>query len=202
MKKLLTLVLLIASTTLMFSQDDADQMTAEYPVGGDTEFGLFAGINSGFITENGFTPADGTSTVYRIGFGAHADYYFSKTWSIRARVNYDTRGFKDDATDAKLNANYLSIPIMANWHFGKRKRWYLHFGPFIAFNLSADIEGTDVKDQLDSTEFGSAIGIGVKIPVGDKYIFIESDGLNDFTGPSDLEEDKFVRSSLNVGIIF
>ena len=93
---------------------------------------------------------------------------------------------------------------MANWHFGKRKRWYLHFGPYVGFLLSADIDGQDVKDNVHSTEFGSDVGIGVKIPIGNTMFFVETDGQNDFTEMSDFtgEGITWARTTLSIGIIF
>ncbi|WP_233496696.1 outer membrane beta-barrel protein [Mucilaginibacter hurinus] len=49
------------------------------------------------------------------------------------------------ATNYKLD--YLTIPVMANWHFGRTKNWYLHFGPYVAFllNVKTSIANTDIN---------------------------------------------------------
>ncbi len=184
---------------------ETEQIETEYPQQGEYEIGVIAGIFSGYVSEDGFSPVEDSDYLHRFGLGVHFDYYFSKTWSLKTRVNYDPKGGKDKATNTAINLNYLSIPVMANWHFGKRKRWYLHFGPYAAFLLSADIEGIDAKDIFNSSQIGFDLGIGVKIPIGNTLFFIESDGQNDFSSPViDMGEDdsKLGRSSLSIGIIF
>ncbi|NNE27073.1 MAG: PorT family protein [Saprospiraceae bacterium] len=203
MKTILCALLSICMIASMNAQADTETVVS-YPEKGDSEWHAYVGLFSGFASENGFTPVEETTTLYNIGFGVGFDYYLSSTWSLRGRLNFDPKGSKDDINDSKFNASYITVPLMANWHFGKRKRWYLHFGPYIGFLMSADIDGDDVKDDLHSTEIGSDIGIGVKIPVGNTMLFIESDGQNDFTEMSDFTDEGiyFVRSTLSVGIIF
>jgi opacity protein-like surface antigen len=65
--------------------------------------------------------------------------------------------------------------------------------------------GTDVKDGFNATDFGLALGIGVKIPVSDKLkISIEYDEQTGFTNIF-LESDETItntRSAINVGVNF
>ena len=203
MKSLLLTLLSFCFIVSINAQDDTE-MTASYPENGDIEWHAYAGLFSGFGSEDGFGPVDETTYSHTIGFGVGVDYYFSKTWSIKGRLNYDPKGSKDDNVDSKFTATYLTLPVMANWHFGKRKRWYLHFGPYVGFLLSADIDGQDVKDNVHSTEFGSDVGIGVKIPIGNTMFFVETDGQNDFTEMSDFtgEGITWARTTLSIGIIF
>jgi opacity protein-like surface antigen len=110
---------------------------------------------------------------------------------------------------------------MANWHFGRMRNWYLNFGPYVGFLLSAhavansaafttsstsSTNSIDVKDSFNSTDFGLALGIGVKFPVSNNVkLFIEDDGQ---AGVSHLFKDgsdgnvQSVRSSINIGFIF
>lgn len=206
---LLSLIFLFVSFTSAQAQREESVEVAEYPVKGDSEISVSLGTYAGSIQED-FGPTEGTESVNNIGFAVSYDQYFSKTWSIRARLNYDPKGSKDTDTDAKLKATYLSLPVMANWHFGKRKRWNLHFGPAVSFLLSAEtsLAGTseDVKDLFNSSQFGFDFGIGVKIPISSMMFFIEIDGIGDFSTPliSILGEDDsaFVRNSLSIGVVF
>ncbi len=52
---------------------------------------------------------------------------------------YDQKGWDDGTiTDVNgtfitdYNLNYLTVPVMANWHFGRTKNWYLNFGAYTA----------------------------------------------------------------------
>lgn len=181
---------------------------------GDVEFGVNVGYNSSTVqvSRSYFQPDSGQG----LNVGFSADYYFSDRWSIKGKLIYDQKGwdngsFEDAngnyyATD--FNLNYLTVPVMANWHFGSKRNWYLNFGPYVGFLMSAEetAGGVDVKEAFNSTDFGLALGIGVKIPVSDKLkISIEYEGQG---GGSDIfkESNNYrvsnSRSSLNVGLNF
>lgn len=182
---------------------------ALYPVGGDTEFAIHGAYNSSFITENGFTPEDGFESAAGISLGVQYDYYFSKTWSIRGRFSYDYKGSKLEDVEITTDLHYLSLPVMAVWHFGKKKRWYLHFGPYAAYLTTAQLRIDDVSssvtDSFDRFDFGTDIGVGVRIPAKKgKWFFIETDGQNSFGDPSKSENSDLTlaRTTLGVGLVF
>lgn len=179
---------------------------------GDVEFGFNIGYNRSNAS-NSETSAEYSSGI---NFGGSLDYYFSNSWSIKAKLIYDQKGWDDDYIEdlngnfypTDINLNYLTIPIMANWHFGNKKNWYLNFGPYFGFLLDAKETqfDTDLTDYLNTTDFGLALGIGVKIPVSDKLkVFVEYDGQG---GISDIAENSLngsitnSRSSFNVGLNF
>lgn len=97
---------------------------------------------------------------------------------------------------------------MANWHFGNKRNWFLEFGPYVGFLLNAEESrfGTDVTDAFNTTDFGLALGIGVKIPLNDKLqLFFEYEGqggLNDIFKQNDYSRVTNSRSSINVGLNF
>lgn len=174
---------------------------------GDVEFGVNVGYNSSNIT-NGDLNADSGSGF---NIGVAADFFFSDRWSIKGKLIYDQKGWdNDDIGNGKTNINldYLTVPVMANWHFGSKRNWYLNFGPYVGFLMSAEDSrnGVDLKDAFNSTDFGLAFGIGVKIPVSDKLkISLEYDGQSGF---SDIFKDhpagriQGTRSAFNVGLNF
>ena len=105
---------------LFFLQMNTYAQENEWPTKGDSEIGAILGLN--FSTFYG-GDVDGDELDYLAGMllGVSYDYYFSQTWSIKGILNYDQKGSKGDF-NAKLRANYITIPINANWHFGKRKK--------------------------------------------------------------------------------
>lgn len=180
---------------------------------GDVEFGINIGFNSSTVVVSNsiFQPDSGQGL--NIGFAA--DYFFSDRWSIKGKLIYDQKGWDNGSFEDEngyyitdYNLNYLTVPVMANWHFGSKRNWYLNFGPYVGFLMSAkETAGdVDVKEAFNTTDFGLALGIGVKIPVSDKLkISIEYDGQGGF---SDVFKDsngyriQNSRNSFNVGINF
>jgi hypothetical protein len=120
-------------------------------------------------------------------------------------------GYFDDGTNSFIvdyKLNYITIPVLANWHFGRTRNWYLNFGPYIGILTSAKLSdgGGDVKDLFNTTDGGLDIGIGIKIPVSDRAkFFIE---LNGQGGVGDIVKDntgsalRNSASNINIGFNF
>ncbi len=148
---------------------------------------------------------------------AFGDYFFSDRWSIKVKAGYDQKGW-DNGYITNLNTgqsyatnyrlDYLTIPVMANWHFGKKRNWYLNFGPYAGVLLSATETAfaTDLKDVFNSTDLGFDFGIGVKIPVSSRVkILLEADGqasFSDIVKNNSGDKIQNTRSSYNVGLVF
>jgi len=187
------------------AQDNSDDTEAIYPTKGDHELSVSLGLYTSNITEDGFGTLEGTNYLRKLGAAISYDAYLSKTWSIKGRLNYDPKGFKTFFYN--LNVNYITVAGMANWHFGKRKRWYLQFGPYIGYNISESTDPAIINfEGVKSTDFGLNLGIGVKIPIGGQMFYLESDGQTPFVEPfSDDGTDAreiIVRNSLSIGILF
>lgn len=178
---------------------------------GDVEFGFNIGYNSSSVSDS----YESSDTGSGFNLGASMDYYFSNSWSVKTKLIYDRKGWdngfiEDDfgsyITD--YNLDYLTVPVLASWHFGNNKNWFLEFGPYVGFLLNAEEVrfGTDVTDSFNSTDFGLALGIGVKIPLNDKLkLFFEYEGqggLIDIFKQNDYSAVTNSRSSINVGLNF
>jgi opacity protein-like surface antigen len=179
----------------------------------NVEFGLGLGYNSSNVSD-GYT-ASSPSSGYN--FSGSAEYYFSDTWGLKAKLSFDQKGWDDDYIydldteryfHTDYNLNYITVPVTANWHFGKKRNWYLNFGPYVGFLASAKDTyfDADVKDYFNTTDFGFSYGIGVKIPVTNfMKIYIEYEGQEGFVDiMKDNYGDSFTnsRGSLNVGVNF
>jgi len=203
MKKLIIASLLSVSAFQAFSQQK-----------GSFELGLNVGYNGATVTSG-----SQTNSSYRNGvnFGVSGDYFFSDRWSIKARLSYDQKGWakgyiQDLSTNQSFTTDYkvdyLTVPVLANWHFGKKRNWYLNFGPYVGFLLSAKETRfeTDLKTMFQSVDAGLDLGIGVKIPLSTQTkLFFELDGQ---AGVMDInkfyQENKLLnsRSSINIGFVF
>jgi hypothetical protein len=203
MRKLFIILLSIGSYLTAFSQEK-----------GSFEFGFNVGYNLATVTSG-----SNTNSTYRSAFnaGGFGDYYFSDRWSIKAKLIYDQKGWdkgfltnldNGQSFETNYRMDYLTIPIMANWHFGKKRNWYLNFGPYAGFLLSAKETtfNTDIKDLTASTDVGLALGIGVKISIANRLkILLEIDGQSGFTDVLKDNQGTTIlnsRSSFNTGLVF
>ncbi|WP_437400014.1 porin family protein [Flagellimonas lutimaris] len=205
MKKQLSLVILSMIAFLHVNAQD----------GGDFEFGMHSGLNlANVIISDGLSD---TNTRVSFNAGISGEYYFSDRWGLKGKLIYDSKGWADgfiedeennSSTTTNFKLNYLSIPIMANWHFGSNRNWYLNFGPYMGLLISAkDSElGIDVKEVFKSIDLGLALGIGYKFKVSENaQLFVEFDGQSGFV---DIFEENYwssvnnARSSLNFGVLF
>jgi len=160
-----------------------------------------------------FAPSD-TDFSYnsRTSFagGAITEYYFNDRWSLRSGLLFDPMGAEDGAGNID-KLNYLTLPINANWHFGKNRNWYLNFGPAIGFLLNAETElgegGTiDISEVVPGTDVGLMFGIGYKFDINEKVqLFIDFQGYGGFI---DIDESDVLpfqirnsRSAFNVGVV-
>lgn len=197
-----TILIVLSLCTTVFSQTK-----------GKTEFGVHVGYNAATVTSD----ENLTNSKYRSGFnaGVSADYYFSDRWSIKGKLTYDQkgwdRGYFDNGTGSvttNYRLDYLTIPVMANWHFGRTRNWYLNFGPYAGILLSASetTGDTDLKSIFSSTDFGLDAGIGIKFPVSEKAkFFIELNGQGGFTDLVKNNSGMTIKSStsnFNIGFNF
>jgi hypothetical protein len=181
---------------------------------GSSEIGIDIGLNSSTVQYSG----TGENADYKVGFnmGVSAEYYFSNRWGIKAKVIYDQKGWDNgflilnDGTEidgVDYHLNYITVPIMADWHFGRMRNWYLNFGPYFGFlaDASETSNSANVKPLFNSTDVGLAFGIGVKIPVSNTArFFIEYDGQGGLTNVFNQSDGTYqnIRSSFNVGLLF
>jgi hypothetical protein len=179
---------------------------------GTTQFGVNVGLNFANVSA-GNIPNDDVRTGFNAGVSV--EHYFSESWSIKSRLIYDQKGWNsgylsDGSSTYATNyhLDYVTIPVLANWHFGRKKNWYLDFGPYLSLLLNAkeSTGGVDVKDFFKTKDAGLDLGIGVKFPVSNTTkFFIE---LNGAAGISDIAKNNTgstIRTSVsavNIGFLF
>lgn len=189
---------------------------------GNFELGVNTGLNIAYVSVGGSGLTSNPVLGFNAGFSG--DYYFSDTWSLKVKAIYDQKGWGNGFLEETVNGNtttynglnyklnYVTVPVMANWHFGRTRNWYLNFGAYAGFLMNASVtgdpnqDGRDVKSYFNSTDFGLALGIGVNFPLSDKVkLFIEDDGQGGVTNifkSNDGSRLQSVRSSLNIGLHF
>jgi hypothetical protein len=202
-KFLISLIIVLCTYITSFSQTKAST----------TEIGINVGINGSTVT-NGLYAAP----KYKVGFnaGVSLDYYFSKAWSIKGKLIYDQKGWSESIIDNNIGfslslkdrLDYLIIPVLASWHFGTTRNWYLNAGPYtgILLNAKEQSSGNDGKSYFNSLDAGIDLGIGIKFPIAAKTkLFLEIDGQGSVIDVRKNTTSSSVRntvSSFNVGFDF
>jgi len=206
MKKILTIVLFTSLSMFNLNAQSSK---------GDVELGIGLGFNySNVVVGSNAENATGSKTGLNVS--AVGEYFFSDRWGIKAKLIYDQKGWGDGFFDDEngsittdFNLNYITIPVMANWHFGSTRKWYLNFGPYVGILLNAETEkrGIEVTEAFSSTDFGFAYGIGYKFDVADNAkLYIEWDGQSGFSDVFEISDSgssvRNGRGSFNVGVLF
>lgn len=149
---------------------------------------------------------DGLESRNSSRFGANIDYYFNNRWSLRSGLNFDSMGNKGFGSEFTLN--YLNFPMNANWHFGSTRKWNLNFGFTPGFLLSADVDGIDVKEIVESFQLAISYGIGYKLELSENFsLLFDAQGLLGVTNIINQEDEGSLNrfnagSSLNIGAVF
>jgi hypothetical protein len=130
-----------------------------------TSFGLKAGAN--FAT---WTGSDADGAKMKVGFhaGGQANIHLSSMFSVQPELLFSMVGPKFDG--GQFNLAYIDVPVMLQYN--NPSGFYAEVGPKIGFLMSAkaEVDGingkTDIKDQLKSTDFAFALGLGYKMKSG------------------------------------
>ena len=179
------------------------------------EFGVEGGFNTSYLQDT--NSGANSDAVYGVNLGITGDYYFSSHWSLAAKLLYDQKGWGNgyliaadgsEITGINFKLNYLTVPLMASFHFGRTRSFYIDFGPYLGSLLSAEDtnNNTGVKPYFNNMDFGFDFGIGWKYPISKSVkFFIEGEaqaGIVNIFNPNNGSSFEGERSSLNVGFDF
>ncbi|SFN93400.1 Outer membrane protein beta-barrel domain-containing protein [Paenimyroides ummariense] len=139
-------------------------------------------------------------------FGANLDLYFNNRWSLKTGVEYQTMGSQGESygfygfESFEEKINFVSVPIHANYHFSKNRRWYLNFGPTINFLTEATSNGMNMKEGITPVQLGLGLGIGYKIYVNERF----SIGIDhqEYIGFTNNLKSKYNNNDLFIGNYF
>jgi outer membrane protein W len=141
----------------------------------------------------------------KLGFagGIFANYSITDDFGLTGQLLYSQQGAKFEVlgTETSTNFNYLQVPILGAYYFGKNNfKPKVLLGPQIGFLLSAkDKDGNDLDPNgtlLETTDFGATFGVGFNYNLAPK-IWLNADvrynlGLTDL----DKETTKLYNSNL------
>jgi len=154
MKKLLSMAVALFAATTMFAQTEDGTFTLQPKVG--------------------MTIANSTNdnTSAKVGFigGVEAGYQFDKHFAFTMGVNYAQYGCKIENTDLKMNMDYITVPILANYYVCQGLAIKAGLEP--AFKVSASYKYPDLPYDIDEvlpSDIGGAKAVILSIPVGASY---------------------------------
>lgn len=162
----------------------------------EVKFGAKAGFN---IANAGGDNSSNFGDVTSWHLGVVAEIPFTSKFSFQPELMYSRQGFSFG--DAIVELNYLNVPLMGKYYV--LKGLSIEAGPQVGFLLSAEAEGTDVKDLYKSVDFGVNLGLGYKLEnglnFGARYNFGLSD-INDIPGSAAKNRNNALQVS--VGYFF
>ena len=118
------------------------------------KFGAKAGVN--FANFTGDIEENKMLTGFHIG--AFVELELSEALILQPELLFSTQGtkFKESGVSIDFNANYINLPVM--FKYGVADGFNLEAGPQIGFLLSAEIADEDIKDEMESIDFGMNVG--------------------------------------------
>jgi hypothetical protein len=177
---------------------------AAQQVGGGVKGGLSLGDVPKFADEIYM----GANTSLRAGFaaGGFIAIRFDNGFSLQPEVLYTQKGVKIDysddsmSADLRYKADYIDIPVLARYTFGKGVRGYVFAGPSFDFQLNTKVTTTffeqsgeqDVSEDVEDFEFALVFGGGIELGP----LLLEarwSEGLTNLAADAD-SEDPVIKS--------
>lgn len=154
MKKFtLSLLAIFAMSTTAFAQTP------------DIKIGAKAGLNISNISG-----ADNVKSKTGFHVGALAEIFINEQFAVQPEVLYSSQGAKGKGSNGpKINLDYINVPIMAKYYV--MDGLSVQAGPQIGFNVKAEEGSFDVKDEVNTVDFGLNFGAGYELPMG---IFVDA----------------------------
>jgi len=129
-------------------------------------FGPVAGVNLANISGDG-----DSSNAMKTGFhfGGIVELSITDNFIIAPGVIYSLKGTQDkDDSKFKANLSYIEIPINAKYKLESGLNFFA--GPYLGFLMSAEstdgTNDTDIKDFLESSDYGFNVGLGFDMESG------------------------------------
>ena len=158
---------------------------------GHVNFGIKGGVNLYNVHNDNDTKYD-----LKVGyhFGVLGHIHLKPHFAIQPEIVFSTQGakYKIDNEVNNYNLNYINVPVLFQYMFDNGFR--VHAGPQLGFLVSAkaknDNNTTDLKDDLNTVDFGLSIGASYIFPptgfgVDARYNF----------GFTNINKDSSVKSS-------
>ncbi len=212
MKKINQLLLLI---TLLYSALAFSQVS-KY------EIGIEGGVSSVSLRGNGFV-ADKNVADVSFATGFSLLYHFNDRFSLKTNIFYERKGntinyfyhelpfdkmdvYIKEELEAQYRLDYLTLPVLARYSFGKQNNFFVNAGGYIGYLLKSMVisskfskggrQETDNTGQFSRLDFGFVSGVGGQVNL--KKDIILSVELRNSLGLQNIgkEDDEYYQSDL------
>jgi outer membrane protein with beta-barrel domain len=215
MKKLTFLLFVICVTSLSAQKNRLD-------------IGIAAGPSGNHLYGYDKIPQNKTNPLIAFSAGVTIQYNLPKLLSIVSGIFYEKKGEKFSGYVSDHNGlqvpfkqkyfyNYITLPVLARFSFGKKTLFFAEGGGFASYLLNSyiNVTGIPVNYQNGSTtasykrlDAGVSIGLGLSVPLGEKLLL--SVEVRDNLGLLNISEfpvykDKFIKTNstnLLVGLAY
>ncbi|MBJ6143872.1 porin family protein [Hymenobacter sp. BT559] len=130
------------------------------------KYGIKAGAS---LTNLSGEDSDGFKNKFGFNGGVVANFGLNDMFSIQPEVLYSMKGAKEGGTGARLNLNYIDVPVLAKISTGETGLFF-ELGPQVGFLASAkakdDNFSINYKEAFKSVDFGYAAGLGFQAASG------------------------------------
>ncbi|WP_142683216.1 porin family protein [Chitinophaga polysaccharea] len=135
----------------------------------NVKFGVKGGLNISKLTDT-----DGSKALAGFHAGGLVNIGLGKTWAIQPELVYSTQGTKAErsvlwlTSSNTVKVNYINVPVMVQYSIVPE--FYLEAGPQVGFLTAAKVKSgdvtVDIKDNMQSVDFGLGFGFGYKFDMG------------------------------------
>ena len=204
MKKLIVLTIALFTFSLM---------NAQFSLGAKT------GVNlaSWNVSNDDFLENLEGRIAYHVGIVAEIS--LSDQFSVQPEILYNSVGAKFpadnlaarragvDTSDIRIITDYLSSPVMVKYY--PVEGLGIEVGPQVGFLLAAkmknDTDEEDIKDEMESIDFGIGFGASYKLEMG---VFFDARyvlGMTNIITETEFDDDDFIKNNVfqfSVGYMF
>jgi len=161
-------------------------------------FGAKAGLNLANVT--GDVSDNSMLTAFHVG--VVADFEISDEFSFQPELVYSMQGTKISVlgTDFNVNFNYLNLPLLAKYEVAEGIS--VLAGPQIGFLMTAENDGTDIKDNYKGVDFGFDLGAAYELESGMFFDLRYNIGLSNMVDDNSNESLKNAVISFSLGYKF
>jgi Outer membrane protein beta-barrel domain len=202
------------------------------------EYGFLSGVNFNSVRKNNqnIFLKENLTNYTGLSIGGYFKININQLFGIKVLAQYDQNGYRlgditfTDASgnnlapgNVTIKTTYLNFPIVAEFTFGNKIKYYVNAGPYVGFLLSSSViskisstassQASTTKTKSDgykSTNFGVSFGTGTLIPISKKlqlHVAIKNNvGLSNIIKPissdnSPLKTNAFsILAGINIGL--
>ena len=123
-------------------------------VNAQTSFGAKAGLNIANFSGD----VKGNKSLVGFHIGVFAEIGVAESFTFQPELLFSTQGakYKEEGISAEFELNYINLPLM--FKYAVADGFYLEAGPQVGFLVSAKVLDQDVKDEMESVDFGANFG--------------------------------------------